>query len=98
MTLDDEFKILVGGYYGIVEMDEYPLKEYILNDIEKYIKNFVLEHSYYQFDYEEAKSLNDTLTLKRKLQDSLLTLRKIDGPFELEHIIKLRLQDLKKDE
>lgn len=97
MTLDDEFRILVGGYFGIVEMDEYSLKEYILNDIEKYIKNFILEHSYYQFDYEEAKLLNDKLTLKRKLQDSLLTLRKIDGPFELEHMIKLKLQDLKKE-
>lgn len=98
MTLDDEFRILVGGYFGIVEMDEYSLKEYILNDIEKYIKNFIEENSYYQFDFEEAKSLNDTLTLKRKLQDSLLTLRKINGPFELEHMIKLRLQELKKNE
>ena len=97
MTLDDEFKILVSGYFGIVEMDEYSLKEYILCDIEKYIRNFILEHSYYQFDYEEAKLLNDKLSLKRKLQDSLLTLRKVNGPFELEHMIKLKLQDLKKE-
>ena len=26
MTLQDEFKYLVGGYYGVAEMDEYDLK------------------------------------------------------------------------
>ena len=35
MTLKDEFKYLVGGYYGIMEMDEYDLKVYVLKDIEK---------------------------------------------------------------
>ena len=36
MDLKDEFKYLVGGYYGIREMDEYDLKIYVLKDIENY--------------------------------------------------------------
>ena len=31
MELKDQFKYLVGGYYGITYMDEYPLKEYVLS-------------------------------------------------------------------
>ena len=33
MTLEDEYRYLVGAYYGIIEMDEYDLKVYILQDI-----------------------------------------------------------------
>ena len=39
--LIDEFKYLTGAYYGMKELDEYDLKEYILKDIENYIKDFV---------------------------------------------------------
>jgi hypothetical protein len=95
MTIEDEFKILVGGYYGILEMDEYLLKEYVLQNIEEYIRKFVL-NNIKEIDYETiALNIKDNLSLKRKLQDSLLTLRRINGPFELEHMIKLKLQDMK---
>ena len=40
MDLKDQFKYLVGGYYGITFMDDYPLKVYVLKDIENYIKDF----------------------------------------------------------
>ena len=38
MVLDDTFRYLVGAYYGICEMDEYDLKEYVLKDIEDFNK------------------------------------------------------------
>jgi hypothetical protein len=99
MTFEDEFKILVGGYFGIEEMDDYLLKEYVLKNIEDYIKKFILLHANEKFDYMVvSENIKNNLSLKRKLQDSLLTLRKINGPFELEHMIKLKLQDMKKDE
>ena len=41
MDLKAQFKYLVGGYYGITYMDDYPLKEYVLKDIENYIENFI---------------------------------------------------------
>lgn len=98
MSFLDEYKILIGGYFGVTEMDEYVLKEYVLHDIEVYIKEFVSKESHTDIDYRGiAEDLKENLSLKRKLQDSLLTLRKIDGPFELEHMIKLRLEELKKE-
>ncbi len=98
MTTLDEFKILVGGYFGVQEMDSYLLKEYVLRDIEVYIKNFVAEQNLDVSKLQiEVDKISQELDLKRKLQDSLLTLHKINGPFELEHMIKLRLQEIKKE-
>ncbi len=98
MIMDDEFRILIGGYYGVREMDAYLLKEYVLHDIEEFIQKFLKENQVtFSNLKEEAERLNKELTLKQKLQDSLLVLRKINGPFELEHMIKLRLQEMKKE-
>ena len=88
MTLEDEYRYLIGAYYGIREMDEYDLKVYILEDIENY-----------NFDYrKEAEKVNDETSLKVKLQDSLLVLPKIDAPMELVFLVKQRLEQIKKDE
>lgn len=96
MTLEDEFKLLVGGYFGIREMDEYKLKEYILKDIEEYIKNFIALNPISSYDYRgTAEIIQDTVSLKNKLQDSLITLRKINGPLELILMIKAKIEKLK---
>ena len=95
MTNENEYKTLVGGYFGVQEMDEYPLKVYVMKDIEEYIKTFVkitpIENYNY---YKEAENIKDKVSLKRKLQDSLLTLKKINGPLELELLIKLKIKEL----
>ncbi len=96
MTTENEFKLLVGGYYGIMEMDEYKLKEYVLKDIEEYIKNFIALNKVLNYDYSGvAEKIKDSVSLKGKLQDSLLTLRKINGPLELVLMVKSRLEELK---
>ncbi len=96
MTLEEEFKLLVGGYYGIVEMDEYNTKEFILKEIEEYIKKFVAQNPILDYDYEkETEKIKDHVSLKRKLQDSLLLLRKINGSLELILLIKEKLEKLK---
>ena len=41
MDLKDTYRCLIGAYYGMCEMDEYDLKEYVLKDIEEYIKIFL---------------------------------------------------------
>ena len=98
MTFYDEFKYLVGGYYGIREMDEYELKVYVLKDLEKYIKEFVKLYAPKSFDYEEEFSkLENELTLKTKLQDSLLVLDKIDSPVELMLMINKRLKEMENE-
>lgn len=93
MDLKDEFKYLVGGYYGIREMDEYDLKIYVLKDIENYIRDYIETNPIDNYNYKnEAEKINDELSLKTKLQDSLLVLNKIDAPIKLILMVKQRLK------
>ena len=59
MDLKDQFRYLVGGYFGITYMDEYPLKEFVLKDIENYIRDFIEINPIDDFDYvlESEKSV-----------------------------------------
>jgi chromosome condensin MukBEF complex kleisin-like MukF subunit len=96
MELENQFKYLVGGYFGVSLMDEYPLKEYILEDIKEYIKDFIQINPIANFNYEEeANKVKDTVTDKVKLQDSLLVLNKIQGPIDLVLLIKKKLKQYK---
>ncbi len=95
MKLEDEFKYLVGGYYGVMEMDEYDLKVYVLKDIENYIRAFINENPIPEFDYKkEAEEIKDSMPLRTKLQDSLLVLYKIAAAMDLIFMIKRRLKEL----
>lgn len=96
MTLENEFKLLVSGYYGISEMDEYSSKVYILKDIENYIKEFISEYPLPNYDYRKTAEEVEKIPLKTKLQDSLLVLNKIKGPLELTLLIQNRLNEMKK--
>ena len=51
-TLIDTYRYICGAYYGICEMDEYSLKEYILKDIDEYIKTFIELNPIPNFDYD----------------------------------------------
>lgn len=96
--LIDEYKYLVGGYYGIQEMDEYDLKVYLLKEIENYIRNFIQENKILDFDYKkEAELVKDTYPLITKLQDSLLILPRIDAPLEIILLVKKRIKLLKEE-
>ncbi len=98
MTLEDEFKYLVGGYFGVREMDNYDLKVYVLEDIENYIRDFIEINPIDDYDYKsEAIKINDTMSLKTKLQDSLIVLNKINAPMELIFLVKARLEEMKKE-
>ena len=98
MELYDTFKYLVGGYYGIENLDEYSLKEYLLKDIDDYIRNFI-EVNNMDIDYkEEASKINDELSLKTKLQDALLVLPKVDASMEVVLLVKKRIKNLKEED
>lgn len=95
MSIEDEFKLLVGGYFGVQEMDEYKLKVYVLKDIEDFIKNFLKLNPITNYDYQKvAEEIKDKLPLKRKLQDSLIALRKINAPLDLILMIKEKIREL----
>ena len=93
MELEDQFRYLVGGYYGVLLMDEYPLKEYILKDIENYVKKFIEINPIDNFNYyEEHIKVKEKVSEKRKLQDALLVLNIIDGPMDLVFLIKEKIK------
>jgi hypothetical protein len=93
MDLKDQFRYLVRGYYGVKLMDEYVLKEYILKDIEEYIKDFIEVNPIEDFDYiGEAEYIKDKVPNKSKLQDSLLVLNKVKAPMDLVLLVKQRLK------
>lgn len=99
MNIQDTYKYLVGGYYGIVEMDSYALKEYVLKDIEAYIRDFVSTNYLEGFSYEEeARKIEDEMPLKTKLQDSLLVLPKVHASIELVLLVKQRLKEIREEE
>lgn len=96
MSLEDQYRYLVGAYYGVMEMDEYDLKVYVLKDIENYTKDFLSVYSIENFDYKkEAQKIEEETSLKTKLQDALLVLNKINGPIELSLMIKKRIKEIK---
>ena len=93
MELENQFRYLVGGYYGVSLMDEYPLKEFIMEDIKNYIINFIEINPINGFDYKkEADDIKDNVSEKVKLQDALLVLNKINAPMDLVFLIKERLK------
>ena len=99
MNLDDTFRYMVGAYYGIAELDEYDLKEYILKDIEEYIVEFIKQNPIKNFNYkEEAMMVEKDRSLKTKLQDSLVLLPKINASTELILIVKARLKRMREEE
>ena len=94
MTLEEIYRMLYSGYLGVAEMDEYKSKEYVLEDIEKLIKEHIKT---YCLDYLDFDKINDELEkqdLVRKLQDAILVLNEINGPLELKLLIRGKLKEL----
>ena len=96
MNLEDTFRYMVGAYYGVREMDEYPLKEFVLHDIENYVKDFFTNNPIKNFNYEaEAQKVQEERSLKTKLQDALIVLPKVNASMELILLVKRRIKELK---
>lgn len=96
MDLKDQFRYLVGGYFGITYMDEYPLKEFVLKDIENYIRDFIEINPIDDFDYIlESEKVKDEVSVLVKLQDSLLVLNKINADMDLVLLVKRKIKSMK---
>ena len=94
MTLEDEYKLFVESYFGILLVNEYELKEYALKKIEELIKNF--ENNYINVPYEKIKEyVKDKVDDKTKLQSSLIVLNSINYDMELILLIKEKLKQMK---
>ena len=96
MDLKDQFRYLVGGYFGVTYMDEYPLKEFVLKDIENYIRDFIEINPIDDFDYIlESEKVKDEVSVLVKLQDSLLVLNKINADMDLVLLVKRKIKSMK---
>ncbi len=99
MTPEDDFRMLVGAYFGMREMDEYELQSFVLNNLQKYIKDYIEENPIKNFDYyKEADIIKDKVELKIKLQDCLIVLPKINVSMELILLIKKKILEISKEE
>jgi hypothetical protein len=97
VELEDQYRYFMGGYYGVSLMDEYPLKEFVLKDIENYIKDFIEVNPIKDFNYQmEALKVKENTSDKTKLQDALLLLNKMNASMELVFLIKARLKKMNK--
>lgn len=95
MTLEDRYNLYCEAYCGICEMDNYTLKVYVLKEIEILINNFKKEYGKINLDYDKhMEYVKDNISLRTKLQSSLLLLNEIDGPIELILLIKRRLKEI----
>ena len=91
--IENQFRYLVGGYYGVALMDSYPLKEFILKDIENYIRDFIETNPLENYSYQEvALTVKEKVEDRVKLQDALLVLNKMNGPMDLVFMIKKELK------
>lgn len=96
MSIIEQYKCLVEAYYGILEMDEYDLKIYVLKELENLIRDFVYEYKESNFDYKkEAEYIKDNINLITKLQSSLIVLNKMNASMELILLIKSKIKKLK---
>ena len=90
-TLEEKLNLLVEAYYGLLEMDEYDLKEYELKRLKDEIDNFINEYNINNTNYESAKN---NVSLRTKLQSLLIVLNKNNGPLELILLVKRRLKEI----
>ena len=92
--LENEFRMLIGAFYGVQMMDGYDLKVYVLKDIQEAQKRFLKEHpSLISFDIEEESKRIQNGSIASKLQDALIGLNKMDASRELIHMIRMRLKE-----
>lgn len=91
MNKEDEFRVFVRAYYGVDLMDEYPLKLYVLADLEKRIRDIVKKGDFSYSLTSEAYELSKCNEID-KLNDALYVMKlinyKIDFIIMLNHKIK----------
>lgn len=95
IEIEDAYRYMISGYFGVMEMDSYQLKEYVLQDIKEYITQFMRQNPSSNFELDhEIEHIKDTYSLKTKLQDALLVLNQMEKPpIDLIIQIKRRLHE-----
>ncbi len=91
----NRYKTIIGAYYGVMLMDEYPLKAYVLKNIENLAANYLKDKN---IKADDIKSfIRDKVSKKVKLQDALYILNELDEDKELLHLIKKKIRKLESE-
>ncbi len=98
MKPEETFSCMVSAYYGVREMDEYKTKEFMLQEIQERIQDFVALHPLNCDMKKVAETIDAKTPLKTKLQDALIILPKLNNSLELILLIKRRLEQMKEEE
>ena len=92
----NRYKTIIGAYYGVMLMDEYPLKAYVLKNIANLGENYCQNKN---INSQEIKELvRNKVTKKVKLQDALYILNELDEDKELLHLIKRKIRQIDSEE
>lgn len=92
----NHYKTIVGAYYGVMLMDEYSLKAYVLKKLENLGKNYCQNKN---INSAEIKSfVAQKVSKKVKLQDALYILNQLDEDKELLHLIKRKIREIDSEE
>lgn len=92
----NRYKTIVGAYYGVMLMDEYSLKAYVLKHLENFGNSYLQGKS---INSEEIRNFVSTKVPKKvKLQDALYILNELDEDKELLHLIKKKIREIDSEE
>ena len=98
MKIDDPYKYMISGYYGIELLDEYKDKLYLLKDIKNYINDYLEDNRIDGFDYDKLnREIEKNTNEIEKLQDALILLNSMNAPMEASIIIRQKIAELKKN-
>ena len=92
---NNHYKTILWADYGVMLMDEYPLKAYILKNIENLRLNY-LQNKNIPTDLIKSEVV-DKVSKKTKLQDALYILNELDEDKELMHMIKRKIRELESE-
>ncbi len=91
----NRYKTIIGAYYGVMLMDEYSLKAYVLKNIENLAANYLQDKN---IETDGIKQfIRDKVSKKVKLQDALYILNELDEDKELLHLIKKKIRKLESE-
>jgi len=95
--ITNNIKTIIAAYYGVMKMDTYPLKAYVLKDINQLLEDYLQDKE--DVDIKKIREeIQQNVSKKRKLQDALYILNQLDADKELIHLIKKELRKLDKEE
>ena len=85
--------LMLSAYYGVLEMDEYSLKEYVLLNISKALNEYIIKNDViYDIDIEKENILKTPLAIR--LKDAIIILNQMAESQELLHLIKEKIRSI----